>query len=297
MPSRHHPYGLRLGPWAAVFAVAGLAACAGGSKAGDTAVDGPSLQDDGLDGEGDTGICSLATDPDRDGYCADDCAPDDPSVHPGAAEQCNELDDDCDGEVDEGAGVVWYLDEDGDGWGAEAVTQCEPPASHADNGADCDDSDATVYPGATELDDGLDNDCDDEVDEGGGGGDELAIVAAWDREGLVVEISNGAARSYELGLSETGAGSGGWYGETCIPGSEPSGRDDYGYDVCHSLGAGGGVIESVYPDVELVDDGSTLFHQGLAGNLTYFVADPSGADCWVWGDDPGYYAAFGCQLL
>jgi hypothetical protein len=277
--------------------VAALAGCAGGTKAGDTAAGGPSVQDDGLDGDGDTGICSLATDPDRDGYCFDDCAPDDPSIHPGAVEQCNETDDDCDGEVDEGAGVVWYLDEDGDGWGGEAVSQCDPPASHADNGADCDDGDATVHPGAEELDDGLDNDCDDEIDEGGGGGDGLSATAAWDREGLIVELTGGTAGSYELGLSETGAGSGGWYGETCVPGAEPGGVDDYGYDVCHSLGAAGGSIESVYPEVGLVDDGATLFHQGLAGNLTYFLADPASADCWVWGDDPGYYTAFGCERL
>ncbi|MFH1532577.1 MAG: MopE-related protein [Pseudomonadota bacterium] len=47
------------------------------------------------------------------------------------------------------------VDLDGDGW--------------TTNEGDCDDSDATVHPGAAELCDGMDNDCDGQVDEGCGG--------------------------------------------------------------------------------------------------------------------------------
>ncbi|MBN2494321.1 MAG: hypothetical protein JXR96_07020 [Deltaproteobacteria bacterium] len=61
-------------------------------------------------------------------------------------EECNGLDDDCDGLTDED------FDRDDDGW-----SQC---------GGDCDDSDAEVRPGAEELCDGIDNDCDGDTDEG-----------------------------------------------------------------------------------------------------------------------------------
>ena len=248
-------------------------------------------------GADDTGLCSLATDPDGDGHCADDCAPEDPLVHPGALEICNDQDDDCDGEIDEDPTLTWYLDEDGDGYGGAAVQQCDPPARYADNGADCDDGDAATHPGAEERSDGVDNDCDGAIDEGSSGGDALSISLDWDGAGLSVTLSGGAAATYELGMAETGSGASGWYGETCIAGPEPGGVEDYGYDVCHSLSASGGRILSVYPDVGAVRDGRTLFSSAFDRDLTYLVADPASADCWVMGDDVDYYLALGCWEL
>jgi hypothetical protein len=85
------------------------------------------------------------TDADGDGHPDTvDCDDNDPAVHPGAAEVCDGVDNDCDVATDE------TLDADGDGFAAI----CD---------ADCDDADAGAYPGATELCDGLDNDCDGSV--------------------------------------------------------------------------------------------------------------------------------------
>ena len=93
-----------------------------------------------------------------------------------SAEICDALDNDCDGAVDEEASdqVSWYPDTDGDGYGdgtAAAVVSCSAPAGYVADNSDCDDSEATVYPGAIELCDGLDNDCDQQtlVDEACGG--------------------------------------------------------------------------------------------------------------------------------
>ncbi|MEZ4238755.1 MAG: MopE-related protein [Myxococcota bacterium] len=86
-------------------------------------------------------------DPDGDGACSDDCAPDDPDRYPGAPERCNGLDDDCDGVLPEAE-----QDLDGDGELACAT--------------DCDDEDAGRGASAPERCDGLDDDCDGEVDEG-----------------------------------------------------------------------------------------------------------------------------------
>ena len=110
----------------------------------------------------------LHLDNDLDGYPADnDCDDHDPHVHPGATERCNDIDDNCDGHVDEGC-TTYYRDADGDGYGdlGDAVTAITPPNGYVATGGDCDDTDASIYPGASEVCDGVDDDCDGNVDEG-----------------------------------------------------------------------------------------------------------------------------------
>ena len=105
------------------------------------------------------------------GYVGDatDCDDLEPSVYPGATEQCNGVDDNCDGSIDEVIVFVdWYPDTDGDGYGdigAETINDCAAPSGYVEDGTDCDDQDAGVHPGADELCDGVDQDCDGEVDE------------------------------------------------------------------------------------------------------------------------------------
>ncbi len=101
-----------------------------------------------------------------------DCDDSSASVHPGADEYCNDLDDDCDGEVDEDSldESSWYSDADGDGYGDPdaPTTACDAPAGTVSDSTDCDDTEAAVHPGVTDdCDDSVDNDCDGEVDEGG----------------------------------------------------------------------------------------------------------------------------------
>ena len=111
---------------------------------------------------------SLPVDADGDGFAATiDCDDDDPTVFPNADEVCDGVDNDCDSAVDEGVGSVFYADLDGDlrGDPDTEVFACEPGEGLAENGDDCDDTNAAVYTGADEVCDGLDNDCDTEVDE------------------------------------------------------------------------------------------------------------------------------------
>ncbi|RME24388.1 MAG: hypothetical protein D6798_11345 [Deltaproteobacteria bacterium] len=95
---------------------------------------------------------------------AADCDDADGHVHPDADEACNGIDDDCDAEIDEDPadGSTWYADADGDGYGDPdaPVVSCDEPSDAVSNDADCNDSDDAVYPGAPELCDGIQNDCD-----------------------------------------------------------------------------------------------------------------------------------------
>ncbi len=110
---------------------------------------------DGVDFDGD-GVASVAS----GGL---DCDDGDPDVNPDAIEQCDLIDHDCDGDTSNGlVTTAWYPDLDGDGFGADvpAVDSCAPIPQHTTTSwDDCDDDDPATHPGATEVCDDLDNDC------------------------------------------------------------------------------------------------------------------------------------------
>ncbi len=107
---------------------------------------------------------------DGDGYTIEqgDCDDADPSINPFAREVCDGVDQDCDGKVDEGLTITYYPDADGDGYGVEAgsLELCGASPGYASNADDCDDGSADIHPGAIELCNGIDDDCDTAVDEG-----------------------------------------------------------------------------------------------------------------------------------
>lgn len=115
---------------------------------------------------------SAKSDDDGDGLseCAGDCDDTNNGIHPGAMETCNQIDDNCDGSVDEGLPQnSFFRDSDGDLFGdpGTKISQCSttaPPGYVAD-GTDCNDANSKVFPGASEICDQLDNDCDGTVDE------------------------------------------------------------------------------------------------------------------------------------
>jgi len=112
--------------------------------------DAPELCDDiDWDCDGETNDLDADGDGYTDDTCGgDDCDGDDPTVNPGAVDDCTDgIDNDCDGLYD-------FQDADGDGQLAEAC-----------GGADCDDESATTLSGGDELcGDGVDNDCNGEID-------------------------------------------------------------------------------------------------------------------------------------
>ncbi|MCB9792355.1 MAG: hypothetical protein H6741_06470 [Alphaproteobacteria bacterium] len=130
-------------------------------------------QDCAADGDFDVDGDGFNTDayPDREGATGSDCLDSDALANPGAGERCStDYDDDCDGQVNEvGAvdGSAWYLDADGDGYGEDTSTarmQCEADSASGyttQDNTDCDDGEASTFPGAPEVvADSIDQDCD-----------------------------------------------------------------------------------------------------------------------------------------
>ncbi len=134
--------------------------------------------DDDLDGFGDDEKTAVACTAPTNGVTNDtDCDDDDIDVFPGATEVCDGVDNDCDGDADSDAvdRLSWWLDSDGDGFGAVGTetSACTAPADHVAQGGDCADADDSVHPGADERCNGADDDCDTLVDE------DVVFVTRW----------------------------------------------------------------------------------------------------------------------
>jgi len=114
-----------------------------------------------------------------------DCDDSDPEIHPSAEEVCDFIDNNCDGQIDEGIEhYIHYDDEDGDAYGGEGHESCDPERGEGQvgQGGDCDDSDASISPGRFELCDGIDNDCNGQIDDDAVDGEPLH--ADEDRDGF-----------------------------------------------------------------------------------------------------------------
>lgn len=152
-------------------------------------------RDDDCDGKVDfsDSDCSAVADLDGDGYCpngqdlsmpangncidvgeqgvASDCNDKDATIHPGATEICtDDVDQNCDGKPNlTDPTCVGYLDQDDDGYCPVGVDlsnngDCTDPGE-VQIYFDCDDADASIYYGATEVcTNGKDDDCDGSAD-------------------------------------------------------------------------------------------------------------------------------------
>ena len=132
---------------------------------------------DGLEGESPTP--TQLPDSDQDGYAPaqGDCDDSDSAVHPDATEVCDAKDNDCNQSIDDGPEQTGFEDLDGDGYGTQeiSITYCNHTTPLSELDGDCDDADAAIHPGASEVCDKEDNNCDGTVDEG--------VLTVWYKDG------------------------------------------------------------------------------------------------------------------
>ena len=134
--------------------------------------------DEDGDGYGDLGYPGTFCDaPEGTVSSSTDCDDAAAGVHPGAREVCDaaDVDEDCDGLVDDDDATLsdssksnWYLDVDGDGYGAVVLgAYCDGPSGSTASAGDCDDASAGINPGAAEVCDAADadEDCDGFVED------------------------------------------------------------------------------------------------------------------------------------
>ena len=121
------------------------------------------------DGDGFGDVNNLGT-----AYCSDpgagfslvnnDCDDSNAAINPSAMENCDSLDNNCNGQIDEGCSEICDgIDNNGDGQIDEGFDQDNDGFTTCQG--DCDDADPNNFPGNTEICDGIDNDCDGLIDE------------------------------------------------------------------------------------------------------------------------------------
>jgi hypothetical protein len=223
---------------------------------------------------GTTQACSTSTQP---GFSAvgGDCDDANAQVNPGAAETCNGLDDNCNSQVDEGVRTIFYRNIDGDAFGDTYATQqaCSAPSGYVSTPGDCDDTQPTTFPGAPEVCDGRDNDCDLSVDEGlqsytyypdadrdgYGSGASIQLCSVPAPDGYSTASGDNCPDTYNPSQADC---DGNGTGDACVIASDPDAYD------CDSSGVPDGCELAADPDLDIDGNGIIDTCQGPTLKLT-----------------------------
>ncbi len=126
----------------------------------------------------------------------------------------------------------------------------------------------------------------------GGATTTVSVDCTWRSSGFTLSLTDGDPAGYHFGWAED-LSSVPWTGEDCYEGYTASDGTLYLY--CHPMTATGGSLISVSTVSDIVEGSTTIMSDAIT--LTYYLEEDSTGACWVWGSDPGYYAALGCETL
>lgn len=178
-----------LNPWARALVAAAMLAILG------TGCLKPTQVDSGDSASGDS--TPVVEDADHDGApSSEDCDDNNPDLFPGAPEICDGVDNNCNGEVDEGLETsTWYADSDGDGYGdpENPLESCAQPEGYVEDNADCDDGSAYITPDTLDYPGNGDENCD--------GQDGQGIILAPERTGgllNIIDADTGVGTTFEM---------------------------------------------------------------------------------------------------
>ena len=139
-------------------------------------------------------------------------------------------------------------------------------------------------------------------DSATGNGDGMEVSVTWGASAVSLSVTGGDVNaSYQWGLAETGStcnnGAGDcWTGEDCLDGYSTSGGNTFTY--CHSVSNGSASLNYGGSFENLAESQETVFgDNSFDGSVTYILDDTVSGDCWVWGQDTGYYDGLGCNEL
>ncbi|TNF32345.1 MAG: HYR domain-containing protein [Deltaproteobacteria bacterium] len=232
-----------------------------------------------------TGV-SLQMCPNGCGDCNDNAGVGYP-VHPGADEICDNVDNDCDGQTDEGC------DDDGDGY-CDAALGCADGVSIGvcENGCgDCDDNRAATYPRADEVCNGIDDDCNEVVDDGFAVG-ESCEVGQGVCHAVGVFICNGSGTDVICEAAPASSSP-----ERCNGlDDDCDGQTDDGFDLGAACTVGLGACESA-EGVRVCRADGTAACDGIPGNPVPEVCDAIDNDCDGFTDEGPNNQGTLCQAL
>lgn len=235
---------------------------------------------------------------------ATDCNDNDNTIYPTAPEICDDLDNDCDRQIDDAdtdlSGNPWYADQDGDGYGTDTDIQnaCTQPDGYVAYSGDCNDADPNYSPGILETDcrDPNDYNCDgsvgyDDIDGDGYSACEECNDNNADIRPNATEICNNIDDNCNQTIDETGGvdtfyadNDGDGYGDPntaatpCLP--WPNAVENG--DDCNDQDA------AVSPDATEICDGAGL-DEDCDGLTDTDDPDASGGSTWYTDDDGDGY--------
>ncbi|BCS97144.1 hypothetical protein DSLASN_27760 [Desulfoluna limicola] len=179
--------------------------------------------------------------------------------------------------TDDAATYVYYQDSDGDTYGDSStsiVTSTDTaPSGYVDDNTDCDDTDATIHPGATELCDGKDNNCDGDTDEG-----LSTITYYWDGDG----DGYGTITNTRQGCTSTGVDNWVTQGGDCNDNNyliNPGAADICGNNINEDC-AGGDAVCFSDTICETISDIPLSVTIGGSPAIIMFILDDSGSMEW-----------------